>query len=835
MLIRDEENLNFTTAAAFINDSNYPVFLTGKAGTGKTTFLKYIKANSRKNIAVVAPTGVAAINAGGTTIHSFFQLPFSPFLPSAKNVFKNVLATDTHDLLSRLRLNNERKEILQELELLVIDEISMVRCDVLDAIDTVLRHVRNQRGKPFGGVQLLYIGDMYQLPPVINPEEWQLLSSCYENQYFFSSHVILEQPPVYIELDKVYRQTDIAFIDLLNKVRNNIMTEMDYSLLHTRLLPDFKPGKEDGFITLTTHNNKADTINFEALADIKAPTYCYKAIIEGEFAEKSFPADEYLNLKVGAQVMFIKNDNEKVRRYYNGKIGSVHKVEDEKIWVECKTNSERHLIEVKKEIWRNIRYTLNNSSRQIEEQELGCFTQYPLRLAWAITIHKSQGLTFEKAIIDAGSAFAAGQVYVALSRCTSLEGIVLKSKIVSKSLYSDRSIVKFSDDQENNIDKSKLLFEAGRQYQFGIIKGLFNFTEANRLLENFLLFIKENNSFGKEVPAWQEVLQQQLHTYVHHSKKFETILDGLFPDQDTLKENGLMEERIVKAANWFAHELVKTRSHILASPAITDNRQLSEDYNEKLEKLFQNICLRIHLLSSCKERFILKQLLDNKRCHKRPDFELNTYSGKAAHISNDVILPDLYRSLKKKRDEISIEKKLPVYMVCATQSLQLMANHLPRTLSELACISGFGKIKLKQFGTEFITIIQSYCAENEIENSFTIPIKEVNKKRNKKGKKEKDTKMATYELYKEGKVIKEIAATRKLTSSTIETHLAHFVETGDINIDEILDKKTQDQINTTIKNLSDVSLRSIKEQLPNASFGQIRWMIAYQKRQLHSN
>ena len=402
----DITNTSFQLDSDFVNYTNSSLFLTGKAGTGKTTFLKHVKENEVKNTVVVAPTGVAAINAGGTTIHSFFQLPFSPFIPVSKGYGTNDAISDKHSLISRLRLTSERKEVMQKLELLIIDEISMVRCDVLDAIDTVLRHVRSQHTVPFGGVQVLLIGDMYQLPPVIKPEDWAILSAYYKSEYFFNSHVIESQPPVYVELNKIYRQNDGAFVEVLNQVRNNAMSNDGFDLLHTRYLPDFNAAREEKYITLTTHNSKADAINFKALNELPGKVYNFDATIEGEFYEKSFPADMNLKLKIGTQVMFLKNDIEKVRRFFNGKIGMVDKIDGDKIFVLCE--GEASAIEVKKEKWKNIRYSLDKKTNLIDEDEIGSFTQFPLRLAWAITIHKSQGLTFEKAIIDAGEAFASG-------------------------------------------------------------------------------------------------------------------------------------------------------------------------------------------------------------------------------------------------------------------------------------------------------------------------------------------------------------------------------------------------------------------------------------------
>jgi ATP-dependent exoDNAse (exonuclease V) alpha subunit len=342
----DITNAAFQLATDFVDHSNTSLFLTGKAGTGKTTFLKQVKANNNKNTVVVAPTGVAAINAGGTTIHSFFQLPFAPFLPVNKRNDSNDNLSDKHSLLSQQRLTKERKEVLQQMELLIIDEVSMVRCDVIDAIDTVLRHVRNRYVVPFGGVQVIFIGDLYQLPPVIKNEEWQWLSPHYKSQYFFDSHVMQALQPVYIELNKIYRQKDDRFVQLLNLVRNNEMDKASFDLLHTRYLPDFEPAKEENYITLTTHNNKADAINFKALRELKGAENSFTAMIEGDFYEKAYPAEVQLKLKVGTQVMFLKNDAEKPRRYFNGKIGVVEKMDTDKILIRCK--GEALDIEVKK-------------------------------------------------------------------------------------------------------------------------------------------------------------------------------------------------------------------------------------------------------------------------------------------------------------------------------------------------------------------------------------------------------------------------------------------------------------------------------------------------------
>ena len=831
MVYADEENIVFTTAADFINNSNQPVFLTGKAGTGKTTFLKFIKEQSRKNIVIVAPTGVAAINAGGTTIHSFFQLPFSPFVPVNNDHFGNAASVDKHSLLSKLRLSGERKEIMQQLELLIIDEISMVRCDVLDAIDTVLRHVRNNHSKPFGGVQVLYIGDLYQLPPVVKDEEWQLLRSCYENQYFFSSKVITEHPPVYIELQKVYRQSDLSFINLLNKVRNNEMDEDSHEFLHSRYLPTFRATKEDNYITLTTHNNKADEINKEELASLAGQVFSFKAAIEGEFYEKAFPADEFLNIKTGAQVMFLKNDLEKVRRYYNGKIGVIDKVEEDKIWVKCNSEGSEQLIEVKKEIWRNIQYSLNKKTQQVEEQELGSFTQYPLRLAWAITIHKSQGLTFEKAIIDAGSAFAPGQVYVALSRCTSIEGIVLRSKISHKSLHSDDRIVGFCSKQRSQEEQAFILSEAKTLYQQETILSLFDFKKSNSYLNGLIQLVKENNVFGGAVQDWLDKIQQQLSLYSGHATKFIDVLGLLFTENVQPEENNNLQQRLIKASDWFITEFTKLKSFLLQSPAVTDNRQLANDYNSRMQKLWDDTCLHIHLLNVSQKGFSMENYRAQRSSFKTEPLAITAYSGKSAYVPKEINHPGLYNSLKDKRNEIAKETGMPIYIVCSTLSLEQMTNYLPQTLSDLGKISGFGKVKLKQFGNEFIGIIQNYCELNNLKSVVIAePIKRARKTKVKTDK--PDTKKISFDIYKEGKKISEIATERGLSVTTIENHIAFFVESGEIDINDLVDEEKQLSITDTIKKTGTEYLQKIKEQLPEISYAELKWVIAAEKNKL---
>jgi hypothetical protein len=443
----DPENELFNLAADVIKYTSCNLFLTGKAGTGKTTFLKYIKDASHKNVAIVAPTGVAAINAGGVTIHSFFQLPFNLYLPNETNIFGNHATVDKFQLIKNLRFNRDKIELLNELDLLIIDEVSMVRADSMQAINDILQHVR-QNTKPFGGLQLLLIGDLFQLPPVVGDMELELMRKEYLSPFFFSAPAIINTPPLFIELKQIYRQKEETFINLLNNIRNNCLTVSDVNVLRSRFVEQYTP-TENHRITLTTHNRIADEINQRELAKLPGKSVTYSGLVDGDFSEKALPTEMELDLKPGAQIMFIKNDSSYEKRYFNGRLATVKFASKETIRVEF--NDNKDLFEIEKEKWTNVRYKFNKETNKLEEEELGSFKQYPIRLAWAITIHKSQGLTFDEVVIDAGKSFAAGQVYVALSRCRTLQGITLLSHITPQSVHTDERIIAFAQ-QENSTD-----------------------------------------------------------------------------------------------------------------------------------------------------------------------------------------------------------------------------------------------------------------------------------------------------------------------------------------------------------------------------------------------
>ncbi|WKK57822.1 MULTISPECIES: helix-turn-helix domain-containing protein [unclassified Sphingobacterium] len=548
----DTDNDVFAQAVAFVNQTQQPIFLTGKAGTGKTTFLKFIRENSYKKMAITAPTGVAAMNAGGTTLHALFWLPFGVFIEDYPLQWGETdqFIYNKHRLFSTIKLTKQRRAILQELELLVIDEVSMVRADTLDAIDVILKSVRRDM-RPFGGVQVLFIGDLYQLPPVVQDREWQVLRDYYSSMFFFDAKVFKQHPPILIELKKIYRQQDDAFIRVLNSIRNNETSAEELEELNAHYKPDFIPEKDEQYITLTSHNRLADQINQEKLMSLDTKLHQIKSLIKDDFGQSMFPADENLSLRIGAQVMFIKNDTGEDRRYYNGKIGTVKDINLDKHQVIVSFPNDEEDVVVKRETWENIRYSYNKGDDKIEEEVLGTFSQFPLRLAWAITIHKSQGLTFEKAIVDAGTSFAAGQVYVALSRLTGLEGLVLRSKISPFAIRTDHQVVNFMKQMAamGNLDD---ILQKSRQNYLGQI--LLHSFRWHQLTDEFEKLVEEYRD--KKMEQKEEAITvltgilDSLKKQEQVANKFMSQLHGLLSKRDEI-DYDLICDRSKAAVNWF--------------------------------------------------------------------------------------------------------------------------------------------------------------------------------------------------------------------------------------------------------------------------------------------
>jgi hypothetical protein len=497
----DKENVEFNNAAEFIRHTDKLVYLTGKAGTGKTTFLKYIKDTTNKNTVILAPTGVAAINAGGVTIHSFFQIPFGPFVPDDSRLRTTATATGTENretIYTTFRYREDKREIIENLELLIIDEISMVRADMLDVIDRILKVFRKKPYLPFGGVQVILIGDTFQLPPIADNEQWSILSQFYKTPFFFSSKIIEQNTPLYIELKKIYRQNEQEFIDLLNRVRVSQVNASDLSVLNAKYNPTFS-GNGSDYIILATHNNIVNETNLTKLNQLTTELFTYEANVTGTFPDKHKPTDHYLKLKVGAQIMFIKNDTGEYKRYYNGKVGKIKELEEASISVVFDDESE---VEIERAVWNNIQYSYNREQKKIVEEIVGTFEQFPIRLAWAITVHKSQGLTFEKVIADLGRAFAPGQVYVALSRCTSFSGLMLKTQLTSYAIKTDPRVIEFAQNEtpgtliteQLNTGKADFYYKKAREYfGKGEIKSAFDFFKRALKFRNDI----ETDSFKK--------------------------------------------------------------------------------------------------------------------------------------------------------------------------------------------------------------------------------------------------------------------------------------------------------------------------------------------------
>lgn len=623
----DNSNTQFRLAAELVNYTGQHIFLTGKAGSGKTTFLRFIKNNITKNCAVVAPTGVAAINAGGVTMHSFFQLPFEVYLPINAPFTGNLQVTYQHNLFSKIQLNSQKREVMEELELLIIDEVSMLRCDKLDCIDAILRGVR-KKNIPFGGVQVLFIGDMYQLPPVAPDAEWQILKEHYNSPFFFDAQVLKNTNVVYVELNKIYRQNEQQFINLLNNVRNNTMTEYDFELLQERYNPSFRPTHEEQYITIASHNFKADKINADELSQLPGEAFTFKGAIEGDFSEKALPAEMQLTLKVGAQIMFIKNDVGEDRKYYNGKIATIKSIHKDTIIVTMR--DEGVDFELKKETWENIRYQFNKEKNKIDEEIIGKYIQYPIRLAWAITIHKSQGLTFEKVVIDAGQSFAAGQVYVALSRCTTLSGMVLLSRISAHAIGTDERVAQFAlrasqeSELENLIALEKVRFLQKKLFD------VFNWDKPVKLLEAYAQYVPDRSLENKrDAMILTTRLIQAAYEQRDVAEKFKEKLPQLISDYD-IQHSPELSIRVTKAVDWFGENMQRSMFIPLVNHLSNINNQarIRKYYNYVVELIG---ALELHLKNLFEIHYGDKPLYHGVNQYKQfiPDLPVKSTKAKA--------------------------------------------------------------------------------------------------------------------------------------------------------------------------------------------------------------
>ena len=698
-----EKDVIFETAERYVKATGRSVFLTGKAGTGKTTFLKYITETTAKRFVVLAPTGVAAINAGGSTIHSFFQLPLCPYLPDVKELITE------YQMPERYRsLRKERVKIIRTLDLLIIDEISMVRADLLDAVDMTLRKYR-RNDRPFGGVQLLMIGDAQQLSPVVKESERHYMSQVYPSPYFFHSKALSRLSYVTIELQKVHRQKDAGFLDILNAVREDRLTPALQEKLNRRV-GAVSEMAEDGTepIRLTTHNARADEVNSRKLGALPGEVSSFAAQVEGDFPENSYPADEVLELKPGAQVMFIRNDPD--GKYYNGKLGKVEKITKGAVTVSDNTGT---LIDVSPVEWCNSQYELDDESGEICQRVVGTFSQIPLRIAWAITIHKSQGLTFDNVIIDAAAAFAFGQVYVALSRCRTLEGITLESRITSSGIYRDQHVSAFNAEMPSMESLTEGIGKDERGYAYDQYRSVFEFEKTCSSLRYLMKLW--SGVLEETYPSVFFGLKTAVQTLTEASKVAGTFRQQLTRIESTEgKDDSYLKERLLKSAGYFIPKIREVREACMRAVGLEiDNKETKKKVKEVLEEiltgadivmqsleLFEGGCFDIEKLCRIRTECNLQEkTLAKGRKLKKIEPDSN---------GNGIVNEELKEKLQQWRSDRFKADNVPAYTIMHQSTLIQIATLIPATRKELLSIKGFGEAGFRKYGEQILEICAEY-------------------------------------------------------------------------------------------------------------------------------
>ncbi len=774
----DAANSELHLAWDLIEHTGCSLFLTGKAGTGKTTFLRRLREKSRKRIVVVAPTGIAAINAGGVTIHSFFQLPFSPFPP------------DRYPKGSYDRFAKDKLRALRSMDLLVIDEVSMVRADLLDAVDQVLRRYRDH-DRPFGGVQLLLIGDLRQLPPVVKEDEMYLLKDYYQSLYFFESHALARLRYATVELQRVYRQSDASFLEILNRIRDNVADSATLDALNRRCIHGFRPEAGKKYIRLTTHNESARRINDAELARLPGEEWHSEATVKGKFPESSYPADVELRLKVGAQVMFIKNDTGGDRRFYNGMIGEVTELTPETVVVRSSDSAE--LITVKQDNWQNISYSLPDNGDEMKEVLEGEFMQFPLRLAWAITIHKSQGLTFEHAVIDASRSFAPGQAYVALSRCKTLEGLVLESPLTPTAVFVDRRVTDFINGQLSLTPDPERIALMKREYFTGLLDELFGMNMLVTAMADFLRVAEEafNSLAPNEMNMLREANRALTGTLRGVSDSFRrqyTQMADVSPDPEN---DAALAGRIKAACGYFLKFLKDIRQCVEAVPDTSDNATLTKRlglrYAPLAELLVTKICCMEGILEegfsiSGYQRRKSKALADHSET--RSDSARRTSGrGKEPTVKapSDVSNPELYRRLQLWRRSKMAELDVPAFQILSTKVLKSIADFVPADITDLLAVPGIGQKKVEAFGAEIIGIVNDFKAANKVS------VTDENRATLEKRKEEKiPSHIRTVNMFNEGKSVEQICEERGFKSTTIIGHFIRVSEEGGFDLTRLM-------------------------------------------------
>lgn len=814
-----QTNPQLELAFDYVRNTNKSLFLTGKAGSGKTTFLHQIKADGRKRLAVVAPTGVAAINAGGMTIHSLFQLPLGIHLPGVQRTENS----------QQRRFSRQKTRLIRSLDLLVIDEISMVRADLLDAIDDVLRRYRDPV-RPFGGVQLLMIGDLHQLPPVVKQEDWAVMHRFYDTPYFFGSRALGQIDYISIELKHIYRQSDPAFIALLNKVRDNCLDEQSLEQLNTRFVPNFRPPSRDAYITLTATNAAAHEINAGNLDQLSTPQHVFQAQVAGEFPASSYPTDEVLEFKKGAQVMFIKNDLQPERRYFNGKIGRITHIDEDLIYVRCPGDATD--IAVDPAEWQNVKYSLNEETKQIDEQVVGTFIQYPLKLAWAITIHKSQGLTFERAIIDAQAAFAHGQVYVALSRCKSFEGIVLRSRINGSSVKTDPVVRGFSREAERLAPSESQLQQAKREFQASLLRELFCFEAVEDGLEKLqFTFLQHAKSLQPHtLPQVQSLVEQSRTQLFDIAGKFAPQL-AEYLSQDAMPEaNEALQVRVQRASAYFTEKITELLQAAREISTVSDNQAVGGTLASQLQSVQFAFFAKHACFAACGDGFAT-EAYNRAKVNAELEFAraVSAPSRHSLAVPKGVPHPTLYGQLLQWREQTSQQQGRAPWEILPNATLRELVTYLPKNKAQFRQISGIGKARQRRYGEELSELIQQYCAQQQLpENPTSTP--------SPPQARTSETKRQTFELFRAGKGLDEIAAERGLTRSTIEGHLSHFIGLGELDIHSLLDQETIADIQQFLAAQPQAAVAEAKSHFGERySYGVLRMVIHHFHSRLQSN
>jgi hypothetical protein len=810
-------NPELKLADKFLKTTDCNIFLTGKAGTGKTTFLKNLRKKSPKRMVITAPTGVAAINAGGVTLHSFFQLPFGPVVPGS----------DTISRESRRRFRKEKINIIKSLDLLVIDEISMVRSDMLDGVDNVLRRFRRS-SQPFGGVQLLMIGDLHQLAPVIRENEWRLLSQYYDSPYFFSSNSLKKTEFFTVELQHIYRQSDKKFINLLNKVRDNNLNESSLRELNRRYLPDISSAEKEGYITLCTHNRNADDINITRLQSLITPARRFKAEIIGEFPEHTYPTSALLELKEEAQVMFVRNDSSPEKRFFNGKIGKIIQIRGKEILVKCPADTKP--ITVKPEKWQNIEYRLDEQSGEIKENKIGEFEQYPLKLAWAITIHKSQGLTFDHAIIDAQAAFAHGQVYVALSRCRTLEGMVLSSPLSRPAIKSDPAIAGFTKSSREDRPDHRQLENAAIRYQQRLLLECFDFGKLRYLLDRFTGLVMGNSSVVQlagiaDLPGLQQDCFKEICTV---GENFGRQLQGLFRETSLPTDDPVIIERINKASEYFREKLNTLLLTPLENLSLdTDNKELGKRLRKLHKQLREEGTVKSAAAGACGDGF------SPERYHRalsaaEIEFQKKKQQKQSpVYTEEDITHPELFQTILRWRTEKAKKDNIAPFQILHRKTIVQITMHLPDTPGALLGIRGIGKVLMERYGDEILAMVYAYRKNHGIESSFLPEPEKPNKSQKEKPVKESTIDL-TLELFKKNLTVREIARQRKLVPATIQRHLAQCIESGKISVEQLVANEKIKIITEATEKTAKFLLSEVKQALGEEySYEEIRYVQAH--------